>query len=149
MGFIMPEIIITPDVFDDLPSVIRRRCVESHPGFKAWCDDYAEAKMGNATPVSSSAKPPIGYAEQKRIAGKKRQFYSADDMPCEHRGPVIRQDESNLCGSKGKEIDIYSCSLHKECSLGRYCKKQTVQTCFACQDRATASSEEPASPASS
>ena len=55
--------------------------------------------------------------------------------PCMHRGEKIRDDESNLCGSRGEQISIFACAKHGECSLARYCQKQTVRQCNKCQDR--------------
>lgn len=56
-------------------------------------------------------------------------------LDCQHRGAVIRQDVGNLCGIRGSEIDIYSCEVHGECSLSRYCRNQEVPTCVLCEDR--------------
>lgn len=53
---------------------------------------------------------------------------------CTNRGEKIRDDTSNLCGRVGEQIAIYSCKIHKECSLTKYCQFQTVPVCYACND---------------
>lgn len=58
-------------------------------------------------------------------------------LPCDHRGEVIRQDVSNLCGTRGREVEIFACGLHGECSAGRYCRHQTVRACATCDDCTT------------
>lgn len=57
---------------------------------------------------------------------------SVANVPCFARGLVIRQDTGNLCGTRGKSIDIYKCEKFGECSLGKYCERQTVRTCAGC-----------------
>lgn len=65
--------------------------------------------------------------------------------PCVHRFHQTRADESNLCGSSGQQVNIFHCAGgHGECSLTKYCTKQTVPDCRRCRDRVepTAVSEE-------
>lgn len=33
---------------------------------------------------------------------------------------------------RGQAIEILACAKYGECSLGRYCKDQTVRTCTMC-----------------
>ncbi len=54
---------------------------------------------------------------------------------CVHRGEVIRTESADLCGIRGVEIPIFSCSVHGECSARRYCQKQVVQSCVLCEER--------------
>jgi len=53
---------------------------------------------------------------------------------CLHRGDVLRSEKADLCGRKGVLFDVYSCSVHGECAMGRFCKKQAVQSCVGCPD---------------
>jgi hypothetical protein len=53
-------------------------------------------------------------------------------LDCPHRGPVIRQQEADLCGLRGQQFDVFHCGLHGECALGRFCQRQTVRSCAAC-----------------
>lgn len=57
--------------------------------------------------------------------------------PCVHRGQVLREDTSNLCGSRGEQVRIFACAIHGECSLATYCNAQRVRTCARCGDRKT------------
>lgn len=56
-------------------------------------------------------------------------------LDCVHRGDVIRQGVGDLCGRKGETFDVFACSIHGECALSRFCKKQREQSCAKCPDR--------------
>ena len=56
-------------------------------------------------------------------------------IDCIHRGDIVRADVSNICGSRGDEVNIYRCGKHGECSLRRYCHGQSVIVCLQCNDR--------------
>ena len=61
-----------------------------------------------------------------------------EDFPCLHRLAILDQTRlCNLCGlEKGKPFEVFGCSLHGECSVGR--KHSKVRNCVACSDRAAA-----------
>ncbi len=78
-------------------------------------------------------------AEKKAAAARTRparqRRATAAELECQFRGRKVREDISNTCGSVGEQIAIYSCELHGECSIGRYCALQKVRTCISCDDR--------------
>lgn len=53
---------------------------------------------------------------------------------CRNRGEVIRRDASNLCGARGEQTDVFSCDIHGECAVRRYCQVQSVRICLHCTD---------------
>jgi hypothetical protein len=48
----------------------------------------------------------------------------------------VRLMTSDLCGSRGKDLPVYSCSIHGECTHGKVCKAQdpSVKICIGCED---------------
>ena len=55
---------------------------------------------------------------------------------CPHRGEQVRTMTSDLCGQRGKDIPVYSCGLHGECTHGQVCRGQDpkVRICLTCGD---------------
>jgi hypothetical protein len=53
-----------------------------------------------------------------------------ESMLCEHRGPVIRKTECDLCGLKGKPMFVHECKLYGECSIQR--QHSQIRGCVAC-----------------
>lgn len=54
----MPDNIDWPsDVFDDLPSVMRTRCVEKRSGFLKWCNEYAASKDPQRSVPTTGSSP--------------------------------------------------------------------------------------------
>lgn len=61
---------------------------------------------------------------------------TAAAYPCSHRMEQVRTDERPPC--QGGPQPIYGCAIHGECSIGRYCTRQTVRACTRCSDRVEA-----------
>lgn len=101
---------------------------------KAILDGTALTVDGRRLPMSvrSLYLPPSDTDPQSAEPREKSQKVA---YQCVNRGDVVRQDTSNLCGSRGEHINVFACSVHGECSLARYCQKQTVRTCSGCSDR--------------
>lgn len=70
---------------------------------------------------------------------------SADtpSIPCRHRSlNPLRTETADLCGLRGQTIAIYACDFtradgtqpHSECALHRYCSRQSIPVCYACDD---------------
>lgn len=57
-------------------------------------------------------------------------------LSCDHRGEQLRTMTSDLCGQRGKNIPVYYCRLHGECTHGQVCKGQdpSVRICLTCDD---------------
>jgi len=55
---------------------------------------------------------------------------------CQHRGDQIRTMTSDLCGTRGHNLPVYSCELHRECTFGKVCRGQdaAVRICVGCED---------------
>lgn len=86
----------------------------------------------------------IGSSQIVRPAVRQSAFSEHNEKtreqayPCIHRFHQVRSDESNLCGSKGDQVNIFHCAGgHGECSLTKYCTKQTVKYCSGCKDRSS------------
>ena len=60
---------------------------------------------------------------------------SSISCPQRSKEPV-RLMTSDLCGSRGKDLPVYSCSIHGECTHGKVCKAQdpSVKICIGCED---------------
>jgi orotate phosphoribosyltransferase len=89
-------------------------------------------KLFETFPLQSQSVEAIQFEQPLPVSRDRAQ---QEAFPCIHRGEIIRQDESNLCGSRGDQINIFSCALHGECSIARYCQHQKVQACNRCGDR--------------
>lgn len=56
-------------------------------------------------------------------------------LPCLHRGLELREVRCQLCGDRGKQVAVFACSLHGECTLRRYkVAKQPERCCNVCPD---------------
>jgi hypothetical protein len=55
---------------------------------------------------------------------------------CPNRGDQIRTMTSDLCGSKGKDMPVYACLIHGECTHSKVCRAQddSVAICVGCDD---------------
>jgi hypothetical protein len=42
---------------------------------------------------------------------------SPDHYPYTHRGEIVRQVVSNICGSRGRLVDVYHCTQFETCTL--------------------------------
>jgi len=83
------------------------------------------------TPLS----PMHSTSSPRKQVSRNREVAVSEAFPCNHRGNIIRQDTSNLCGTRGDQVNIHACSVHGECSISRYCQHQTVRHCMRCDDR--------------
>lgn len=100
---------------------------------------YLVGWTGKPAPSPSRA-PESGARLSSRDTVRESQWLGT--VPCVHRGEVpLRFDESNLCGTRGQLTAVYACALHGECSLWKYCQRQTAHVCGRCKDR-----KEPAPP---
>lgn len=55
---------------------------------------------------------------------------------CPHRGPQLRTMTSDLCGTRGHAIPVYSCEIHGECTHRQACRGQdsSVVICIGCEN---------------
>jgi len=55
---------------------------------------------------------------------------------CPHRGEQVRTMTSDLCGTRGHNLPVYSCAVHGECTHRQVCKGQdaAVKICVGCSD---------------
>lgn len=105
--------------------------------------------LRNGTALDLNGKPvPNAFAASYRPHFTRRRLTSGPRrfVECIHRGNEVRRDESNLCGTRGEEVTIYACAKHGECSLFRYCQRQTVRSCLGCVDREPPAAVEPPFP---
>lgn len=128
-------------------SLQRRICENDFPGkplhgpnsVNAFRAKWGKAEIHGPPPPPASVPTRIEPAiapKPVRDARERGQYIS---VPCVYRGAKLRDDTSNLCGSRGHLVSIYSCSNSKtpggECSIGRYCRFQKAQSCFHCDHR--------------
>lgn len=109
---------------------------EARESYRSICDALTGVKQQRVMDVSVirelSAKTRANGTTVK-TEDRKQALLRA--FPCSHRSDEpVRADVSNLCGTRGDMIDIFACDLHKECSLSKYCFRQTVRTCMGCSD---------------
>lgn len=98
----------------------------------------AGSKSGNPDLARSLTRRMQPYLLRLRTAGPKRA--TADELPCIHRGEVLRQVDCELCGDVGTKIDVHQCNLPgkpQECTAGPWSKtaKEPSQTCISCSKR--------------
>ena len=55
---------------------------------------------------------------------------------CTHRGDQLRTMTSDLCGTRGHDLPVYSCAVYGECTHRQVCKGQdeAVRICVGCSD---------------
>jgi len=119
---------------------VRQECEQFHGRLRALCEGTAEgvtARTCDLWRITKGLAPLSGVsAATTVVATNRREASQQIAYTCQHRGEKIRDDESNLCGSRGEQISIFRCNLHDtECSMARYCQHQTVRQCNRCEDR--------------
>jgi hypothetical protein len=82
-----------------------------------------------------------GYSEDEGrqiLADQEAKNGAVDpvELPCIHRQPLIEIGECDLCSLKGQPFEIFSCSVHGECSLIK--RHSKVKSCLGCDDRQSA-----------
>lgn len=68
---------------------------------------------------------------------------TAEQLPCIHRGELLRQIDCELCGDTNTKVDVHRCKLpeaehdSRECTPGRWSKtpKQPSKVCLGCGSR--------------
>lgn len=113
-----------------LPRRLRKICEGDTTVPEATREKYLAAWNKSGLPRRFVKRKPTLTAST--AAPRPAKQTSVANVPCFARGLVIRQDTGNLCGTRGKSIDIYKCEKFGECSLGKYCQQQTVRTCAGC-----------------
>lgn len=109
------------------------KCVCTGPGF---CELHAR-EMSAGRWRQCHDKP--GYFEIFAAAAGKHA--PARTLDCQHRGEQTREATADLCGYRKKQFPVFACAIHGECSLSRFCRKQTVKSCAVCEDRSPATQE--------
>lgn len=51
---------------------------------------------------------------------------------CQHRGALLREEASKLCGGCGRVTQVFACELHKECTPLR--TDRLIRSCMSCED---------------
>jgi hypothetical protein len=59
-----------------------------------------------------------------------------ESKSCPHRGDQVRTMTSDLCGSRGQNLPVFSCAIHGECTHSQVCRGQdpAVRICVGCDD---------------
>jgi hypothetical protein len=72
---------------------------------------------------------------RQRITIRRGQV-ATEVKSCPHRGDQVRTMTSDLCGTRGHNLPVYSCELHGECTHRQVCKGQdaAVKICVGCSD---------------
>lgn len=109
---------------------------EARESYRSICD--ALTGVGTKMPMDVSVIRDLSAKTKTngmRVTPEDRREYLANAFQCSHRSEdPIRSDVSNLCGTRGDTTAIFACEIHGECSLSRYCTRQTVKTCMGCPD---------------
>ena len=56
------------------------------------------------------------------------------ELPCIHRGSVVREQVCKACGLKGTVAPIHACAIHGECTARQF-KIPKMKACTTCPDR--------------
>lgn len=68
----------------------------------------------------------------------------AAELPCVHRGELLRTAECELCGGRRQGVEVFQCQVHTECTLRRIRSgSQGPASCLTCRDRLTPAGERP------
>ena len=89
----------------------------------------------DARRVLEESKPLIGSVPPaKRV--------TAADLPCIHRGELLRVIQCEICGDRGNPVEVYQCNSSRvknyTCTASRWTTdptKQPSQTCLTCPHR--------------
>lgn len=73
------------------------------------------------------------YRTRPATAPRRQPQAANNELPCQHRGPLIETRKCDLCGVKGQPVEVFQCAKHGECSLLK--RHSKVRGCFTCEDR--------------
>lgn len=62
------------------------------------------------------------------------------ELPCIHRGPVVRDEVCKACGLQGTLAPVHACAVHGECTARQF-KIPKMHCCTTCPDRRETISE--------
>lgn len=127
-----------------------RACMSRTVAPETPCDVVASMTIVAVRAHAPDAMPQI--MEQMRPFLKTAQLAparraTAADLPCIHRGELLRIVECELCGSKGVQVEVHQCRLpslvdlpaeQRECVPGRWSNDPTKpphRRCLECTDR--------------
>ncbi len=92
------------------------------------------AARGIDETAALAGDPPLVSAPPSRSASASQASDPTAWQDCQHRGDVVTTRKADLCGVPKEEFPVYACTLHGECVLTRFCKRQPERTCFTCPD---------------
>lgn len=102
---------------------------------------FVNLDVCNACPLAGLVNGDADAAEKlipPRRKAKLKKSSAAQTEPalsCSHRGAVVRSELCKLCGGIEKNVEIFACDLHGECSLHRFKAGKGPRSCVSCKDR--------------
>lgn len=77
--------------------------------------------------------------ERTHVTCKSPEILQVRKFNCLHRGQTLRSQECKLCGGRTKQVPIYKCALHGQCSLDLWespgkMRKSGIEYCKGCDD---------------
>jgi len=81
-------------------------------------------------------KYPDRQAKYHDLLERYAKLQQVRPKSCPHRGEQLRTMTSDLCGTRGHNLPVYSCAVHGECTHRQVCKGQdaAVKICIGCPD---------------
>lgn len=86
-----------------------------------------------ASPVFAAGDDPDWWPKDADGDLIPQSEITADDLPCPHRGAVVKSDVCDVCGIRGQPFEALACSEKGLCSLTP--KKHGVANCLKCDVR--------------
>lgn len=111
--------------------------------------DGTRIKCRNCSRVVKSQNVET-QARCRAATPKQPQDKTPADLPCSHRGELLRVTRCEACGFRDTPLEIYACDKHTECTIhnrgariGDIATAGKCKACVTCQDRTALASLPP------
>jgi hypothetical protein len=122
------------DVFYEADPGPRMQTIEARVERLKWLIEKIPTRADKYREILAryEAPPPVRQARP----GVKIANDPSPSKSCPHRGEQLRTMTSDLCGTRGHNLPVYSCAVHGECTHRQVCKGQdaAVKICVGCSD---------------
>jgi hypothetical protein len=124
---------LPPHLCDGMPPHLIEVCCGDAPKLPAnHCVQHLNAwRSQNGLPPLDAANSTTPPGDSNRVKLPTPPDFRL--LPCQHRGDTHRTDKCRACGAKNIDAPVYTCNLHRECTVKDF-KLPKTKVCRGCSD---------------